>query len=137
MINISTISTDVDIIAEVIHLVYSAAMSDGHAEPAQSAKETDAMAFITTNMMLVIFSADVDVRPDKKMFTELCRSMKKHPPTELKYELTYVSPISDISGAELTLEIYIDVEGRISSFQNCREALSPYTKYFSGPSGSY
>lgn len=44
-----------------------------------------------TSVALSIFSADVDVRLDKKLSAELHRSTKKNPPSKLKYELIYVS----------------------------------------------
>ncbi|KAK0195282.1 hypothetical protein F5146DRAFT_1100835 [Armillaria mellea] len=42
-----------------------------------------------TSVALSIFSADVDVRLDKKLSAELHRSTKKNPPSKLKYELIY------------------------------------------------
>ncbi len=44
-----------------------------------------------TSVAMSIFSADVDVRLDKKLSAELHRSTKKNPPSKLKYELIYVS----------------------------------------------
>jgi hypothetical protein len=40
---------------------------------------------------LTIFTANVDVRLDTKMSEELLRSTKKNPPSQLRYELIYVS----------------------------------------------
>jgi hypothetical protein len=45
----------------------------------------------SSNVVLTIFAANVDVRLDKKMTTELLRSTKKNPPSRLRYELIYVS----------------------------------------------
>ena len=43
-----------------------------------------------TNVTLSIFSADVNVRLDERLGTELYRATKKNPPSKLKYELIYV-----------------------------------------------
>ncbi len=45
----------------------------------------------SSNVVLTIFAANVDVRLDKKMTAELVRSTKKNPPSRLRYELIYVS----------------------------------------------
>ena len=45
----------------------------------------------SSNVVLTIFAANVDVRLDKKMTAELLRSTKKGPPSRLRYELIYVS----------------------------------------------
>jgi len=45
----------------------------------------------SSNIVLTIFAANVDVRLDKKMTAELLRSTKKNPPSRLRYELIYVS----------------------------------------------
>jgi Protein of unknown function (DUF3684) len=45
-----------------------------------------------SNIALTIFTANVDVRLDKKMTEELLHSTKKNPPSRLRYELIYVSP---------------------------------------------
>ena len=45
----------------------------------------------SSNVVLTIFAANVDVRLDKKMTAELLRSTKKNPPSRLRYELIYVS----------------------------------------------
>ena len=44
-----------------------------------------------SSVVLTIFTANVDVRLDKKMTAELLRSTKKNPPSRLRYELIYVS----------------------------------------------
>jgi len=44
----------------------------------------------SSNIALTIFTANVDVRLDKKMTEELLRSTKKNPPSRLRYELIYV-----------------------------------------------
>lgn len=41
-------------------------------------------------MTLSVFSAEVDVKLNMKMASELHRSTKKNPPSKLKYELIYV-----------------------------------------------
>lgn len=43
------------------------------------------------NVVLTVFTADVDVKVDKKLSAELLRSTKKKPPAWLKYDLIYVS----------------------------------------------
>jgi hypothetical protein len=44
-----------------------------------------------TSVSLSIFSAEVDVRLDKKIAAELHRSTKKNPPSKVKYELIYTA----------------------------------------------
>jgi hypothetical protein len=61
--------------------------------PTEPAEEVDPVTVNETSVALFIFSADVDVRLDKKMVTELHRSTKKNPPRQLKYELIYVSTV--------------------------------------------
>lgn len=43
-----------------------------------------------TNVTLTVFTAEVDVNVDKKLYAELLRSTKKKPPVRLKYHLIYV-----------------------------------------------
>ena len=43
------------------------------------------------NVTLTVFTAEVDVKVDKKLSAELLRSTKKNPPVHLKYDLIYVS----------------------------------------------
>ncbi|KAH9990216.1 hypothetical protein BJV74DRAFT_837251 [Russula compacta] len=43
----------------------------------------------SSNVVLTIFAANVDVRLNKKMTAELLRSTKKNPPSRLRYELIY------------------------------------------------
>ena len=45
----------------------------------------------SSDVVLTIFAANVDVRLNKKMTAELLRSTKKNPPSRLRYELIYVS----------------------------------------------
>jgi hypothetical protein len=45
----------------------------------------------SSNIVLTIFAANVDVRLDKKMARKLLRATKKNPPRRLRYELIYVS----------------------------------------------
>jgi hypothetical protein len=52
--------------------------------------EIDPLTANETSILLSVFSADVDIRLDKQMITELHRSTKKNPPKQLKYELIYV-----------------------------------------------
>lgn len=58
--------------------------------PTTPAAVTDHLTINETSVVLSIFSADVDVRLDKKLAAELHRSTKKNPPSRLKYELIYV-----------------------------------------------
>ncbi|KIJ62083.1 hypothetical protein HYDPIDRAFT_176650 [Hydnomerulius pinastri MD-312] len=41
------------------------------------------------NVTLTVFTAEVDVKVDKKLSAELLRSTKKNPPSQLKYNLIY------------------------------------------------
>lgn len=52
---------------------------------------SDPMKTRELGITLSIFSADINVRLDKKITTELYRSTKKTPPSKMKYELIYVS----------------------------------------------
>jgi hypothetical protein len=45
----------------------------------------------SSNVVLTIFAANVDVQLDKKMTGELTRSTLKKPPSRLRYELIFVS----------------------------------------------
>lgn len=45
-----------------------------------------------SQVVLAVFTAEVDVRLSQKISTELYRSTKKNPPRTLKYELIYVCP---------------------------------------------
>jgi hypothetical protein len=47
----------------------------------------------SSNIVLTIFAANVDVRLDKKMAVELLRATKKNPPSRLRYELIYVTTV--------------------------------------------
>lgn len=58
--------------------------------PQAPPSEADPFKISETAVTLAIFMAEVDVRVDKKMTTELERSTKKKPPGRLKYELIYV-----------------------------------------------
>ncbi|KAI6015244.1 hypothetical protein F5J12DRAFT_816858 [Pisolithus orientalis] len=42
-----------------------------------------------TSVTLTVFTAEVNVKVDKKLFAELLRSMKKNPPQQLRYNLIY------------------------------------------------
>ena len=47
----------------------------------------------SSNIVLTVFAANVDVQLDKKMTGELLRSTMKKPPSRLRYELIYVSTL--------------------------------------------
>lgn len=49
----------------------------------------DPTGVYTSNVTLTMFNADVDVKLDKKLQSELHRSTKKNPPNHLKYSLIY------------------------------------------------
>ena len=46
---------------------------------------------ISSNIVLTIFTANIEVRLDEKMTGELLRSTLKKPPSRLRYELIFVS----------------------------------------------
>ena len=52
----------------------------------------DPLAVNETSVSLTVFSASVRVQLEKKLATEIHRSTKKNPPTQMKLELIYVSP---------------------------------------------
>ncbi|PBK91347.1 hypothetical protein ARMGADRAFT_1013798 [Armillaria gallica] len=70
-----------------------------------------------TSVALSIFSADVDVRLDKKLSAELHRSTKKNPPGKLKYELIYTGK------DEYDASKQSDAENEKSIFQGLRADL--------------
>lgn len=51
----------------------------------------ESIHYLESNIVLTIFSANVDVHLDKKMAGELLRATKKNPLSRLCYELIYVS----------------------------------------------
>jgi hypothetical protein len=55
-----------------------------------SLPKLDPLKVYEANLTLVIYSASISVKLDRKMKDELHRSMKKNPPTSLKYGLIYV-----------------------------------------------
>ncbi|KAL5498075.1 hypothetical protein ACEPAH_3006 [Sanghuangporus vaninii] len=57
--------------------------------PLTSEKEKDPLELRKSSVILHIFSAEVDVRLDKKMVAELQRSTKKNPPSRLRVDLIY------------------------------------------------
>ena len=50
----------------------------------------DPKMIVESSVVLSIFTAEVVVKLDKKMISELNRSTKKNPPIRMKYELIYV-----------------------------------------------
>lgn len=50
----------------------------------------DPTGVYTSSVTLTMFNADVDVKLDKKLQSELHRSTKKNPPNHLNYSLIYV-----------------------------------------------
>jgi hypothetical protein len=58
--------------------------------PSDPATVSDPREINQTSVSLTIFSADIGVKLEKKVATELYRSTKKNPPTNMKIELIYV-----------------------------------------------
>ena len=58
--------------------------------PQPAINETEYLEVGQSSVVLTIFTAEVDVKLNKKISTELHRSTKKNPPRALKYELIYV-----------------------------------------------
>jgi hypothetical protein len=59
--------------------------------PASPKESINPLETNSSNIVLTIFAANVDVRLDKRMTAELLRSTLKKPPGRLRYELLYVS----------------------------------------------
>ncbi|KAI0313421.1 hypothetical protein OF83DRAFT_1175689 [Amylostereum chailletii] len=57
--------------------------------PQTPAEEIDLLEVNSSSVDLTIFAANVEVKLDRKLTTELERSTKKKPPAKLKYELIY------------------------------------------------
>ncbi|KAH8983017.1 hypothetical protein EDB92DRAFT_1804081, partial [Lactarius akahatsu] len=58
--------------------------------PAALKQPINLLGAVSSSVVLTIFTANVDVRLDKKMTAELLRATKKTPPSRLRYELTYM-----------------------------------------------
>jgi hypothetical protein len=58
--------------------------------PVEPSAEVDPLTVTETQVTLSIFSAEVDVKLNTKLASELHRSTKKNPPSKLRYELIYV-----------------------------------------------
>ena len=67
----------------------------------------------SSDVVLTIFAANVDVRLNKKMTAELQRSTKKNPPSRLRYELIYVSSTVPETYSRNRSYFCKDGEGRI------------------------
>ncbi|KAK0461397.1 uncharacterized protein EV420DRAFT_1669612 [Desarmillaria tabescens] len=87
------------------------------APPEEPKKVIDPRQIRVTSVALSIFSADVDVRLDKKLSAELHRSTKKNPPSKLKYELIYTGK------DEYDTSKQSDAENEKSIFQGLRADL--------------
>ncbi|KAJ7594698.1 hypothetical protein C8J56DRAFT_927422 [Mycena floridula] len=59
--------------------------------PPQEVEVVDPLTVNETSVTLSIFSAEADVRLNKKVAAELLRSTKKKPPPAIKYELIYTA----------------------------------------------
>lgn len=53
--------------------------------------QIDPLGTSETSIILSVFSADIKVKLDSKLSSEIHRSTKKRPPSTMKYELIYVS----------------------------------------------
>jgi len=72
----------------------------------------------SSSVVLTIFSANVDVRLNKKMTAELQRSTKKNPPSRLRYELIYVS--ANVVKRPIHISSYLLRRGRMNMMQVSR-----------------
>ncbi|KAH8981254.1 hypothetical protein EDB83DRAFT_1390074 [Lactarius deliciosus] len=72
--------------------LFSGGPSRRSATPAPAAlkQPNNLLGALSSSVVLTIFTANVDVRLDKKMTAELLRATKKTPPSRLRYELTYM-----------------------------------------------
>ncbi|KNZ80421.1 Sacsin [Termitomyces sp. J132] len=95
--------------------------------PLPSVKDLDPQTLIETSVALSIFSADVDVRLNKKISAELYRSTRKNPPNKLKYELIYTAK-DEYDASEREEEQQSAATGSI--FQGLRADLEGYDPSF-------
>ena len=58
--------------------------------PVAPKESTNLLEANSSNLVVTIFAANVDVRLDKKMTEKLQHSTSKKPPSQLRYELIYV-----------------------------------------------
>lgn len=56
----------------------------------------DLSQVIESNILLKIFTAEVDVQLTKSMSAELLRATKKNPPAKFKYQLLYVCSVAHL-----------------------------------------
>jgi hypothetical protein len=68
---------------------------------------------ISSNIVLTIFTANIEVRLDEKMTGELLRSTLKKPPSRLRYELIFVSATVLQCVLDIGTQFCSDGEGRI------------------------
>lgn len=59
--------------------------------PSSNPEAADPLAVNEVSVSLTVFSASIRVQLEKKLATEIYRSTKKNPPTQMKLELIYVS----------------------------------------------
>jgi hypothetical protein len=64
--------------------------------PPVSAPPIDPLKTSETSIILSVFSADIDVKLNMKLSSEIHRSTKKKPPSTMKYELIYVRPSTQV-----------------------------------------
>jgi len=65
------------------------------------------------NVALTVFTAEVDVKVDKKISAELLRSTKKNPPARLTYDLIYVGISMRLAFTKAYQISYKDWESRV------------------------
>lgn len=58
--------------------------------PPASAPQVDLTEISTTSIILSVFSAEITVKLNSKLSSEIHRSTKKNPPSSMRYELIYV-----------------------------------------------
>ena len=81
--------------------------------PAVPKKLVNLLEAHSSNVVLTIFAASVDVRLSNKMTAELLRSTKKNTPGRLRYELIYVSLAVVKRILKIASYFCLDGEGRI------------------------
>lgn len=68
------------------------------------------------NVTLTVFTAEVDIKADKKLSAELLRATKKNPPARLEYDLIYVSALM-CAGLHEGLSSFLQRPGNTSTIR--------------------
>ena len=76
-------------------------------------ESTNLLEVNSSNLVVTIFAANVDVRLDKRMTAKLQHSTLKKPPSRLRYELIYVSTTVVQCVLNIGSQFYSDGKGRI------------------------